>query len=337
MSVSEYESEIENNANITAENYAQMFWGVNPSGSNSIGQSNNNSIETVVQGANGTTANLNNVNVGLLSNINQEILVKKDELIKLQNNDLTSQLRNLDAIQSNIENKNVIIDQINYNMQLQQNNIMILIVSILFGIVLLGTLFSYGYGYIQYSIYIYIIIYLVVAYILFIIYQYNIFYIKSAILAIFNGNLPQRINNSVSNIQSYAINQIEEDLYGSESKWLETNCKCPPGQTGATGGTFNNEQSMFEEEPGLFYYDSSAPPQLLLSNPQPPNYLPMSQTPNSSSLESINWVDYDSTQQNYSTNYYNYNNNYTDPSNTLTNELNNANIYVASETWTTNL
>lgn len=336
MTVTDNISTIQSNGNTIQQNYQSIFLGLGNM-RNGIPSTNNDSLQVTAEGANGTTTTLNNVNIGLLSNINQEILVKKDEFIKLQNEDLTNQLRNLEAIQSNIENKNVIIDQINYNMQLQQNNITILIVSILFGIVLLGTLFSYGYGFIQYSMFIYIIIYLIVVYVLFIIYQYNIFYIKSALLAIFNGNLPQRINNSVNDIQNYAINQIEEDLYGSESKWLETNCKCPPGQTGATSGTFDDTLGMFEEEPGLFYYDSSAPPQLLLSNPQAPDYLPMSQTPNSTSLESIKWVDYDSTQQNYSTNYYNYNNNGRDPSNTLRNELNDANIYVASETWTSNL
>ena len=86
----------------------------------------NDNLSIAVNSANQTMSMTNNINTGLLSNIIQEILVKKDELIKLQNEDLTNQLRNLEAIQSNIENKNVIIDQINYNMEVQQNNIIIL-------------------------------------------------------------------------------------------------------------------------------------------------------------------------------------------------------------------
>ena len=313
-----------------------MMGNTNLRGSN-IPQSNDTSLQSVVNSANENIVELNNINIGLSSNLNQEILVKKDELIKLQNEDLTNQLRNLEAIESNIENKNVIIDQINYNMQLQQNNIIILTISILFGIVLLGSIIAYGYGYISNYMFMFIIITLIIFYILYIIYQYNIFYIKSALLAVFNGNLPQRMNESVSDIQNYVINEIEEDIYGNKDQWVKLNCECPSNSQHEETLYTNDSDMQFEENAGYFYYDASSPPQLLLSNPQAPSYLPMSQTPNSSTLENINWVDYDSAKNNYSTNYYNYNNNYTDPSNVLNNELNSANIYVANQTWTNNL
>jgi hypothetical protein len=146
-----------------------------------------------------------------INNNNNNNNNNQDELIKMQNNDLTQQLRNLETIQSNIENKNVIINQINYNMSLQQKNIMILIVSILFGLLLLGNIIAYGYGYINYSRYIYIIIGLIILYICFIIYQFDIFYVKSALTAIFNRNLPQRLDKSVTDLQNYIKDNIEFD------------------------------------------------------------------------------------------------------------------------------
>ena len=88
-----------------------MMGNTNLRGSN-IPQSNDTSLQSVVNSANENIVELNNINIGLSSNLNQEILVKKDELIKLQNEDLTNQLRNLEAIESNIENKNSFL--INY-------------------------------------------------------------------------------------------------------------------------------------------------------------------------------------------------------------------------------
>ena len=51
------------------------------------------------------------------NNINQEILVKKDQLLRMKNDDLMKQLRELEVIESNIANKNRIIEQVNYNIQ----------------------------------------------------------------------------------------------------------------------------------------------------------------------------------------------------------------------------
>jgi hypothetical protein len=330
-SVQDKISEINRIANNTELAYNNMK-------SSNTYQSNNDSSKIIVNSANNTISQLNNINVGLLSNTNQEILAKKDEFIKLQNKDLTNQLRNLESIESNIENKNVIIDQINYNMKVQQDNIKILIVSIIFAIILLSIIFAYGYNFIEYSMFIYIIIYLIIVYVFFIIYQYDIFYVKSALSAIFNRNLPNRIDNSVKDIQNYVINQLEEDIYGVKSEWIEENCKCPEEET-IPEPIINLDSNIFQEDSGLYYYDASSPPQLLLSNPQAPDYTPISALPKRSSLgnvdERINWVDYDTVQDMYSKNYYNYNN--TDSSNILKNELNSSNIYVASETWTNNL
>jgi hypothetical protein len=288
-----------------------------------IPQSNDDITKQIVESGNQTIAGLNNINLGLISNINQEILVKKDELIKMQNNDLTQQLRNLETIQSNIENKNVIINQINYNMSVQQKNIMILIVSILFGLLLLGNIIAHGYGYISYSRYIYIIIGLIILYICFIIYQFDIFYVKSALTAIFNRNLPQRLDKSVTDLQNYIKDNIEEDIYGNKSHWINENCDCPAEET----ASISFSQTPFEEDPGYFYYDGSAPSQILVPTPDTVKM----------NHESINWVDYDKLQEG-SHNYYNYNNNHRDPSITLRNQLNsNYNLFVADETWTTNL
>jgi len=318
-------TQLQDNGNNAAMSYNQGNNLLSYSNNNNIIRSNDNTIKPIVDSANQTVSSLNNINLGLLSNINQEILVKKDEFIKIQNDDLTNQLRNLETIESNIENKNVIIDQINYNMSVQQKNIKILIVSILFGFLLLGNIIAYGYGYITYSKYILIIIGLIILYTCFIIYQYNIFYVKSALTAVFNRNLPLRIEKSINDLQNYAVDILEEDIYGVKSKWINNNCDCPAEEP-ESPILFNQKQ--FEEDPGYFYYDGSSPSQILVPTPDNVKF----------NHESINWVDYDKLQED-SKNYYNYNDNHTDPSNTLRNNFYSSknNLFVADETWTTNL
>jgi len=293
-----------------------------------IYQSNDNSMQTVVNNLNGKLADANNSAslLGLLSNINQENIVKADQYIKLQNDDLTEQLRNLESIQSNIENKNRIIEQINYNMDKQQRNMNILIVSLVFGIILLSSLIAYGYNYINFSQFIYIIIVLIVLYTIYIIYQYNIFYVNSALKALFTNNIPNRLSTAVSDLQSTIQNQIEYDMYGPEAEWVEQNCSCPASVN--TPPVYANIGSeVYEETPGHYYYDQSAPPQLLVPTPNIPTL-----------NNSIQWVDYDTLQDN-STTYYNYNTNNTDPNIVLRNQLNSSktNLFVGSETMTGNV
>ena len=289
-----------------------------------IVKSNDDSIIGVVNSGNAQLAQLNNINVGLLSDLNQEILVKKDELIKIQNDNLTKQLRNLEVIESTIENKNAIIDQINYNMNTQQRNIKVLIVSFIFGIILLSNIISYGYYYINYSTFIYVILIIIISYTSFILYQYNIFYVQSAINAIFNRNTVQRLVTSVDDLGNYLEESLEDDLYGDKSGWIQQNCNCKEAPAEEYEPPINGTSKDFTELSGYYYYDASAPPQLI----QP--------TPTANTLEYIDWVDYDNTESNSRT-YYNGNS--TSLSNEITNQLNSplTNTLSGNYTWTSNL
>ena len=311
--------------NTVGSSYNQFNQG-NPN--SNIYQSNNNSTQTIVNNLNSELAISTNSSslLGLLSNINQENLVKNDQYIKMQNEDLTKQLRNLESIQSNIENKNRIIDQINFNIQNQQTNINILIVSIIFTIIFFGLLMSYKYNRIEFSRFIFILICLFVLYTCYIMYQYNIFYIQTSLNALFSNNVPLRLSNAVSDLQNIVESQLQEDIYGPESTWINNNCSCP---------TVNNHSVVYpdvsgvvsEETQGYYYYDGSAPAQLLVP------------TPTSPPLDgNIQWVDYDNLQNNNTT-YYNYNTNNTDPDMVLINELNslNANMFVGNTTITGNM
>ena len=97
-------------------------------------------------------------------------------------------------------------------------------------------------------------------------------------------------------------------------------------------------------QPGYFYYDGSAPPELITPNnpiPLSPPYAPGDLN------ENIQWVDYSQNGElvisNYGpsynefsdTNYYNYNNN--NPQNILQNAIDNSNILVNNTTNTINL
>ena len=204
------------------------------------------SMQRIVNSINQNLAALDIIQnqLSVLSNVNQENLIKREQLIKMQNEELMEQLRNLEQIQSNIENKNRMIEQVNYNMSNQQNNISLLIISIIIGIILLGTVFLYSYGNISYNLFIIIIITILIIYICIFIYKYNIFYLNTAITNLFSGNMEARIAQSLNNWGN--VTNLQNDIYGSKDTWIKNNCTCAPNTNTSEeeeGGN-NNQQHI---------------------------------------------------------------------------------------------
>ena len=148
------------------------------------------------------------------NNINQEILVKKDQLLKMKNDDLMKQLRELEIIQSNIENKNRIIEQTNDNINKQNTNINNLIISAVLAALLFIAVFLYGSGKLDKGIFSILLIIIIYCYLLLFIYTYNIFYLKDAVFSIFNYGNVVKIENSVlkwaDQIETRTSNELNE-------------------------------------------------------------------------------------------------------------------------------
>jgi len=312
--------------------------------------SNNGSPKSIAQSINNQLA-IGNISQPLLSianNINQENLAKRDQLLKMENDDLMNQLRELELIQSNISNKNTMLDQINTNIMNEQTNINTLIGCIILAIILLVVIVAYGYQKIDKSLMILLVIIIAVCYVILFFYSYNIFYLNTAWKNLFNPNTEARLGKALQTWSTDIKTGIHDTIYGTEQSWISANCACPASEENEetpllpyTPGISVNPQ------PGYFYYDGSAPPQLIVPNNPAPS-IPSSSNPfnpfmPSQNMENIDWVDYSRNGQIKSYNPVSYNNNNyynyksDNPQNQLQEAIDTPNGLVNSTTTTINL
>ena len=253
--------------------------------------------------------------LNLKNNVQQELLLKQKKLIQFENDRLYKQLQMLETIQSNILNKNAILQQINVDANKKDANIQILICSIVFIVLLLINIFLYGFKIISFPFFMIVIIFLLLLYICILIFYYNIFLFGDSI----SGNIQRNINKTEKALQKWG-EIIQTDINDSlESTWIQNHCsKIQPTSPEENGsgteesiyssgynqledGSINENNiahigntNAIKETSGYFYYDASSPAQQLIPTPIP-------STINLSNR--IEWVDY---SQN-GTNQYNHN------------------------------
>ncbi len=304
---------------------------------------NNNSIEQLVNAINQNLANINLIQnqINTVNNLNQEALVKKEQLLRMENDDLMKQLRELETIQSTITNKNRLIDQTNYNIQNQNENIRILVASIILALILTIAIFAFGYGKINNKVLIFIVIIIAVLYFMLFIYSYNIFYFKDAMSMLFDRR-GQRLAYELNKWSDTIKTNVNNEIDSLKQNWIDENCLCPASNT-----TTSEESSSYissvgnniSAEPvvGYYYYDGSSPSQLLVPEP----------TPDMELNENIEWVDYSPDGNslydpklnkiiNSNTNYYNYDGK-NDPVNIQLSELEHSKLLVNNMTSTGNI
>ena len=294
------------------------------------------SIGQITKALNQNLAELNVIQnqLSLANNVNQENLVKRDQLLKMENDDLMAQLRELESIQANISNKNTMLDQMNTNISNEQTNINTLIGCVILAVILLGIIFAYGYGRIDKNLMVLLVIIIAVCYVILFFYNYNIFYINTAWNNLFNSNTEARLGQALQTWSTDVKSGINTAIYGTEQNWIKENCACPASE--------NEEETPLlpyspgngnGPKPGYFYYDGSAPPELITPNNQVPESSPMSPSYIPGVLnENIHWVDYSFSNN---TNYYNYNSQ--NPENQLQNAINSSTVLVNPTTRTINM
>jgi flagellin-specific chaperone FliS len=236
----------------------------------------------------------------LQNNISQEILLKQEQLLKMENEKLNSQLYNLDQAQSIISNKDTITKQTNQELSKKNNNInfliFMLIISLLtFIVIMLGRQgvidnikMNAILGVLCLHVFIGVIIF------------YDFLYLGTAFKNMFY-NRDDIMINKLNNwkFASNIVNAVDTSLYGTESDWQNANCQYPCNtneeeeEESTTVASYNNISVV--PTPGYYYNDGSAPSQLL--NP--------SGTYNNTNSEKqlIYWPDYD--QSNKITHDYN--------------------------------
>lgn len=301
---------------------------------------NSDAITQITSAINSNLAELDFIQneLNTANNLNQETLVKKDQLLRMKNDDLMKQLKELEIIQSTITNKDRLIEQTNNNISEQESNIKILVISSILAIILLIAFISNGFNQISNNYLLIVVITVIVCYFILFIYSYNIFYFKTAITYLFDRK-SMRLGNELKNWSQHVKSELEDELFGKKVDWVNNNCACPI-EDESEPDSYARDQNITEESiPGQFYYDGSSPQQLLVPTPESPTL---------SLTKSIDWVDYsqdgqvkynrDSNKVSYDNkNYYNYNVNSKDPANILLNELNNSTALVNNKTNTANI
>jgi len=216
-------------------------------------------------------------------------LLKQENLLKLKNEKIFNQLIILENIQNAILNKSRIIEQINLNIQEQDLNIKVLLFGILLAIILFIAVLFYGYKKIKIDVLFFIFIILLLCFFIIYIYSYNIFYFYDVISSLFGHNLQRLEYNIIKNSENIDKN-LRTNLYGDESTWMNNNCDCPDIVQEeilyANDGNIIESDDSNDDANNIYYYDRSAPQQLIM--PLPPSIY----NEKSSNYDKIDWVDF---------------------------------------------
>jgi len=301
--------------------------------------SNNDSISQIIKSINNNLAELTYIQnqLNTVTNLQQEALLKKETLLKLQNDKLLEQLRTLENIQSTIINKDRNIEQVNDNIENTNLNIRILSIGIILSLIFLLVIVLTGFNLMSEFQRNVCIVIVSISFLILVIYTYNVFYFRDSISGIYKSqNILSSAVKGLDDFKKEASHDIRESLYGNENDWLNENCNCPLEENITEENLYAYDVNRIVKEiPGDYYYDKSAPPQLLVPSPDDLSV---------QSDEKIKWVDYSSngvlrydyaTKKTYNenNNYYNYKN--SNPNNKI--NLNKINPFVNSTTTTGNL
>ena len=238
---------------------------------------------------------LNSAN--LQNNISQEILLKQEQLLQMENEKLNSQLFELDQAQSIISNKDTITKQTDKELSKKNNNINFLIFMLIIALLTFCVIMLGNQGIIDNfkmnAILSVLGLHVFIAVIIF----YDFLYLGTAFKNMFY-NRDNIMLNKLNNwkFASNIVNAVDTSLYGTESDWQNANCQYPCNTEEEESTTVSSYSTVLKPPmPGYYYNDGSAPSQLL--NPKGT----YNNTNNQKEL--IYWPDYD--QSNKITHDYN--------------------------------
>lgn len=225
------------------------------------------------------------------SNTNNEILIKQDQLLKFKNDKLNEQLIILNNIESNIINKDALINQTNLNIINNDRNINLLYLSLGLSLILFFCMSLYYIGHLNDRLLNIIITTILVIYVFIIMYIYNIFHFRD-FCHFFDNRKFMNLLKSVNGLKKYS--NVKYLLYGNKQDYIDENCDCPPEEK-----TYSNAENVgVDINPGYFYYDKNAPKQNLI--PDGGSRKNVSLKSDKEIYDKIKWVDHD---KNYDNNY----------------------------------
>jgi len=226
----------------------------------------------------------------LAANVNQEILLKQQQLLALKNAKLNGQLIALDDLEGTIINKDNLVKETEKDLKKKNNNINLLIFIMIIALLAFGLIGLSYMGSIDKDKMTKGLMVLALIAIIGYIYYADLFYLKTAFSTIF-FNREQVMIDKLNNWEpgKNVINAIDTQIFGTEADWQKENCNsCKVPQEEAEDVGIIPYGELVQSNPGYFYYDGTAPPQQLYPSP---TYA------NDPTKEGIFWPDYDSNDE----------------------------------------
>lgn len=240
---------------------------------------------------NDDTDNINStndlINQNQVYNTSNEISMKQEQLMKIKNDKLNSQLSSLKDIENNIINKDRFIDQTSSHIEKNDTNIYILYISLFLSLALFLSIILYSIGQLSNRLLNIVIVIIIVIFLCLVLYTYNIFHFATIVHFIDNRkNL--NLAKSVKNLQKKLGVDLQEQLYGDKKDFIDENCLCEDSDEIYT----DEEDIGVSIKPGYFYYDKTAPKQYISPDAKS-NKINVSSNINKKIYDKVDWVNHD--------------------------------------------
>lgn len=218
-----------------------------------------------------TNDNINNSD-GSTYNLNREILLRKEQLNTLENDELNNQFSKMQNLQSTIFTKERLIEENLIGAEKNERNIRVLAGTILLSIILFVIISMYGGGSIDDKKLVTLCIVILIVFIIFIMYQYNIMYLGDSLGYIFSFQFLSSVGSQIEQKTQDFQQDINQVKYGDYDTWKAANCgSCPSDNVDEV--SYVSELSLPEVEysPAFFYQDGSAPNQIIVDRSNLPD------------------------------------------------------------------
>ncbi len=243
-----------NNSKDKREDFTNNYTFIN--GDDELLSQKNNSLISA-----NTTQNTNDQ----LFNTNRAILLRKEELNHIENEEIEDQYKQLDQIQSNIFSKERLIEENLYHSEKSERNIRVLTGSILFVLLLFVIVGIYYTKKIDDGKFVKLCGLLFGIFLLYLCYQYNVFYLNDSLSALFSGRVATTLGNKINKKTLQMQEDIQRIREGDYDDWKKKNCSsCSPVPSKDVSGFDIQNLSGYGLSSSYFtYQDGSTPNQLI--------------------------------------------------------------------------
>jgi hypothetical protein len=98
---------------------------------------------------------------------------------------------------------------------------------------------------------------------------YNILNFRIVLIELLSKKFFKRTAYELKYLGDKVYSKYEKDVANLKSEWSKVNCDCPIIEEETTPIYAIDPNAIINEIPGVFYYDGTAPQQLLLPTPNP--------------------------------------------------------------------